>query len=221
MLLPEQFTSREFRSARIALTMKPESHSATTEPLAHYFLSMYSPGTSSCGTSCVRTSFSSVSPACSTPDTASASNAFPSSINSATLSESAPSMLDNPCKSPDCPPLALSPSSANASVSTLWLFPLTRVLSAVGVFAPVVFLPRAFVVFTAAFFNAGFFFANFFFGVPLFLASFFLTLLFIGFLFFPADPFGFVRFLLVLFLAIRAVYHRQIRAHETELNIAT
>ena len=41
--------------------------------------------------------------------------------------------------------------SANASVSTLWLFPLTRFLSAVGVFAPVVFLPRAFVVFTAPF----------------------------------------------------------------------
>ena len=71
-------------------------------------------------------------------------------------------------------------------------FPLICVLSAVGVFAPVVFLPRAFVVFTAAFFNAGFFFANFFFGVPLFLASFLLTVLFIGFLFFPADPFGFV-----------------------------
>ena len=86
--------------------MKPESHSATTEPLAHYSLSRYSPGTSSCGTSCVRTSFWSVSPACSTPATASASNAFPSSINSATLSESAPSMLDNPCKSPDCPPLS-------------------------------------------------------------------------------------------------------------------
>src|SRR6266851_8022177 len=208
MLLPEQFTSREFRSARIALTMKPESHSATTEPLAHYSLSRYSPGTSSCGTSCVRTSFWSVSPACSTPPTASASNAFPSSINSATLSESAPSMLDNPCKSPDCPPdLSLSASGANASVSTLWLFPRTRVLSAVGVLAPVVFWPRAF-VFTAAFFKAGFFFANFFFGVPLFLARFFLTVFFRGFPFFPADPFGFVSFLLVLFLAIGAVYHR-------------
>src|ERR1035437_7749880 len=116
-------------------------------------------------------------------------------------------MLDNPCKSPDCPPLALNPSSANASVSTLWLFPRTRVLSAVGVFAPVVFMPRAF-VFTAAFFKAGFFFANFFFGVPLFLASFLLTFFFIGSPFFPADPFGFVRFLLVLFLAIRAVSPR-------------
>jgi len=163
--------------------MKPESHSATTEPLAHYSLSRYSPGTSSCGTSCVRTSFWSVSPACSTPATASASNAFPSSINSATLSESAPSMLDNPCKSPDCPPdLSISASGANASVSTLWLFRRTRVLSAVGVLAPVVFWPRAF-VFTAAFFKAGFFFANFFFGVPLFLlARFFLTVFFSGFL---------------------------------------
>src|SRR5207302_7160540 len=73
--------------------------------------------------------------------------------------------------------------------------------------APVVFWPRAF-VFTAAFFKAGFFFANFFFGVPLFLARFFLTVFFSGFPFFPADPFGFVSFLLVLFLAIRAVYHR-------------
>jgi hypothetical protein len=164
------------------------------EPLAHYFLSRYSPGTSSCGTSCVRTSFSSLSPACSTPVTASASNAFPSSINSDTLSESAPSMLDNPCKSPDCPPLALRPSGANASVSTLWLFLRTRVRSAAGVFAPVVFLPRAF-VFTTAFFKVGFFFANFFFGAPLFLASFFLTVFFIGFPFFPANPFGFVRFL--------------------------
>ncbi len=30
--------AREFRSARIAVTMKPESHSATTEPLTHYSL---------------------------------------------------------------------------------------------------------------------------------------------------------------------------------------
>ena len=109
------------------------------------------------------------------------------------------SMLDNPCKSPDCPPLALCPSSANASVSTLWLLSRACVLRGAGVFALVVFLPWVFVVFTAAFFNAGFCFANFFFGVPLFLARFFLTVLFIGFLFFPADPFSVVRFLLVLF----------------------
>ena len=83
-----------------------------------------------------------------------------------------------------------------------------------GVFAPVVFFLRAF-VFTVAFFKAGFFFASFFFGVPLFLASFFLTVLVIGFRFFPADPIGFVRFLLVLFLAIRAVYHRHSRIQTT------
>ena len=33
--------------------------------------------------------------------TISASNEFPSSISSSTLSESAPAVLDNPCKSPD------------------------------------------------------------------------------------------------------------------------
>jgi hypothetical protein len=111
------------------------------------------------------------------------------------LSESAPSMLDNPCKSPDCPPdLSVSVSGANASVSTLWLFPRTRVLGAIGVLAPAVLWPRAF-VFSAAFFKAGFFFANFFFGLPLFLARFFLTVFFSGFPFFPANPFGFVSFL--------------------------
>jgi hypothetical protein len=88
----------------------------------------------------------------------------------------------------------------------------------VSVLAPVVFWPRTFVL-SDAFFKAGFFFANFFFGVPLFLlARFFLTDFFSGFLFFLADSFGFVRFLLVLFLAIRAVYHRHMRAHETELD---
>jgi hypothetical protein len=46
----------------------------------------------------------------------------------------------------------------------------------------------------------GFFFANFFFGVPFFLASFFLTVFFIGFPFFPANPFGFVRFLFSIVL---------------------
>ncbi len=54
------------------------------------------------GTSCVRTSPPSASSASSTPITTSASNAFPSSSNSSTLSESAHSTLDNPCKSPDC-----------------------------------------------------------------------------------------------------------------------
>jgi TPR repeat protein len=39
-------------------------------------------------------------------------------------------MLDNPCRSHDCPPLALCPSSVNASVSTLWLFSRACVLRA-------------------------------------------------------------------------------------------
>src|SRR6266568_2254225 len=132
------------------------------DPLTHYPLSRYSPGTSSCGTSCVRTSRSSASPASSTPFTTSASNAFPSSSNSSTLSESALWTLDNPCKSPDCSPdRALSPSSANAIASTLWLFPRTCFLSAPAVFPPVVFLPPIF-VFTSAFFGAAFFFVCFF-----------------------------------------------------------
>ena len=67
-------------------------------------------------------------------------------------------------------------------------------------------------------FQSGLFCANFFFVVPLFLARFFLTGSFSGFPFFPADPFGFVSFSLVLFLAIRAVYHRHMRAHESELD---
>src|SRR6266403_2084095 len=132
------------------------------EWLTHYFLSRYSPGTSSCGTSWVRISLSSVSPASSTPFTTSASNAFPSSSNSSTLSESAPWTLDNPCKSPDCSPdRPPSPSGANATASTLWLFPRTCFLSAPAVFPPVVFLPPTF-VFTSAFFGAALFFANFF-----------------------------------------------------------
>src|SRR5229473_5316520 len=184
-------------SVRLFLTGNvPHRH----DPLTHYSLSRYSPGTSSCGTSCVRTSPSSASRASSTPFTASASNAFPSSSNSSTLSESAPWMLDNPCKSPDCSPdRAPSPSSANATVSTLWLFPRTCLLSAPAVFPPVVFLPPIF-VFTSAFFGAAFFFANFFLGVTLFL---------IGTTFLPAVLFDFVCFFLAFFLvAIRAVYHR-------------
>src|SRR6266403_2076251 len=51
------------------------------DPLTH-FLARYSPGTSSCDTSCVRTSPLVRSPASSTPFTTSASNAFPSSSNS-------------------------------------------------------------------------------------------------------------------------------------------
>src|SRR6266446_3557525 len=171
------------------------------DPLTHYFLSRYSPGTSSCGTSCVRTSPASASSASSTPFTTSASNAFPSSSNSSTLSESAPWTLDNPCKSPDCSPdRAPSPSSANATVSTLWLFPRTCFLSSPAVFPPVVFLPPAF-VFTSAFFGAAFFFANFFLGVTPFLASFFSTAFFIGATFLPAVLIDFACFFLVFVTA--------------------
>src|SRR5437879_4164223 len=156
------------------------------DPLTHYFLSRYSPGTSSCGTSCVRTSPSSASSASSTPFTTSASNAFPSSSNSSTLSESAPSTLGNPCKSPDCSSdRAPSPSGANAAVSTFWLFPQTCFLSAPAVFPPVVFLPPTF-VFSSPFFGAAFFLANVFLGVVLFLAGFFLNAFFIEAIFLPA-----------------------------------
>src|SRR5437667_2200104 len=113
------------------------------DPLTHYFLSRYSPGTSSCGTSCVRTSPASASSASSTPVTTSASNAFPSSSNSSTLSESAPWTLDNPCKSPDCRPDRVSGSSGrNASVSTLLRFSRTCFLTTLTVLA-IVFLPTA------------------------------------------------------------------------------
>src|SRR5256885_8744327 len=183
------------------------------DPLTHYFLSRYSPGTSSCGTSCVRTSPASASSASSTPFTTSASNAFPSSSNSSTLSESAPWTLDNPCKSPDCSPdRAPSPSSANATVSKLWCFPRTCSLSAPAVSPPVVFLPPAFVL-TFAFFGASFFFANFFLAVTLFLASLCLIAIFIGANFLPAVLFDFACFFLVFFLvAIRAVYHRSYKS---------
>src|SRR5258708_37419765 len=93
----------------------------------------------------------------------------------------------------------------------------TGVVTAMGGRALVVSSPTAF-VFSAAFFKAGFFFASFLFGVPCCLARSFVTVFFSGFPFFPADPSCLVRFLLVLFLAIRAVYHRHMLAHETELD---
>src|SRR6266851_5355929 len=174
----------------------PDRH----DPLTHYFLSRYSPGTSSCGTSCVRTSPSSASPASSTPFTTSASNAFPCSSNSSTLSESAPWTLDNPCKSPDCSPARTpSLSNGNDTVSTLWLFPRTCSLSAPLVFPPVVLLPPTF-VFASAFFGAAFFFASFFLGVTLFFASFFLTAFFIGATFLPVVLFDSSYSFLVFFL---------------------
>src|SRR2546427_10249027 len=164
--------------------------------LTHYSLSRYSPGTSSSGTSCVRTSFSSAFPASSTPVTTSASNAFPSSINSPTLSESARPTRDNPCKSPDCwPERAPALSCENAPI-----------------LEPIVLLPTAF-DFTAAFFSDPFFFANSLLGAALFMASFFLAVFFIGLTSLPAILFDFVCFFLVFFLAaIGEVYHRHMCA---------
>src|SRR5215472_756463 len=85
-------------------------------------LSSYSSGTSSCETSCVRTSPSSASGAFSTPLTIPASNAWPSSNNSSALSESAPSTTETPPKSPPPAPAAVVRARRfNGTVSTLWL----------------------------------------------------------------------------------------------------
>src|SRR6059058_2175701 len=118
-------TGKQMKRGRILTGQdygKIRTSPARREPLTLYFLPRYSSGTSSSGTSCVRTSLSSAPPASSTPVTTSASNAFPSSSNSSTLSESAPWTLDNPCRSPDWPERAPDPSGENATVSTLWLF---------------------------------------------------------------------------------------------------
>src|SRR5436190_3484613 len=169
------------------------------DPLTHYFLSRYSPGTSSCGTSCVRTSPASASSASSTPFTASASNVFPSSSNSSTLSESAPWTLDNPCKSPACSPdRAIAPSSANASVSTLRLFLRTCSLTPATVLSTAVFLAPTF-VFASIFFGAAFFFTMVFLEGTLF--DFF-----IGATLLPAG----CLFLVFSLVAIHAVYHRPV-----------
>ena len=77
-------------------------------PSSYESLSKYSSGTSSSGTSRVRTSCSSASSARCTPETMPASKAFPSSSNSSTLSESARSRRDTPCRSPDCPALRVA-----------------------------------------------------------------------------------------------------------------
>ena len=96
----------------------------------HESLSRYSSGTSSSGTSWVCTSCSSKSPACSTPLTAPASKAFPSSNNSSTLSESARGRRDNPSRSPDCwprcdntPPAARSLLRTDALAVRVLFFP--------------------------------------------------------------------------------------------------
>jgi hypothetical protein len=106
-------------------------------------LSRYSPGTSSSGTSCVWTSFSSASSASSTPFTTSASNAFPSSSNSSTLSESAPSRLDNPCRPPDWPAAGAGSRSREKARPGARLRFRAGFLAARNFFAVVVFLRAA------------------------------------------------------------------------------
>src|SRR5712664_3848678 len=144
-----------------------------------YFSPRYSSGTSSSGTSWVFTSPSSASPASSTPLTSSASNAFPSSSNSSTLSEPAPAIPDNPCRSPDCPPdRAPRPLGSNTTLPIFSLF------------------PRTFFFLRAAFFRKGFLF-----GAIFFFAGFFL-----GAAFLPA-AFLFAFSLFLFLVAIRGVYH--------------
>jgi hypothetical protein len=106
-------------------------------------LSRYSPGTSSSGTSWVWTSFSSASSASSTPFTTSASNAFPSSSNSSTLSESAPSRLDNPCRPPDWPAAGAGSRSREKARPRVCLPFRAGFLAARNFFAAVVFLRAA------------------------------------------------------------------------------
>jgi hypothetical protein len=84
-----------------------------------------------------------------------ASNAFPSSSNSSTLSESARSMSRNPCRSPDWA-LERDPRTFSNAGASRWLFLRAGFLDARPV-VPVIFLelipPRFFVIgFFAAFF---------------------------------------------------------------------
>src|ERR1700682_5379557 len=132
----------------------------------------------------------------------SASNAFPSSTNSPTLSESTVSALDNPCKSPACT------AGRDGFLKTSTGFALTVLL-------PTPFLPMPF-IFAAAFFKT-----SLFFGAAFFLDTFFVTFFLAGFLllaavFLSAVFLSFVCFFLVFLLVIRAVYHRQTRAHKTK-----
>ena len=128
------------------------------------------------------------------PETTSASNALPSSINSSTLSESTLSTLDRPCRSPDC-----NPEDCREKVDELDGWPSFRffLLVPTRVFPPLVvasafFLPEGLL-------GMAFLFANFF-GVRRFSA---------GCLdgdFLPALFFELVDFFFVFFLvAIRAV----------------
>src|SRR5579862_3375368 len=118
----------------------------------------------------------------------SASKAFPSSRSSSTLSESAASRSDNPCRSPDWPPdRDLRPSRVKAAVSTMGLLGAGCFLEALALFGAVFFLLPRFA-----------FAAGFFLRAGLFLASFFEA-------FFRGAFFFFFAFFLV---AIGAVYHR-------------
>src|ERR1700752_4708534 len=153
---------------------------ALLRSLIHYSLCLYSSGTLSSGTSCVRTGPVSGPGASSTPFTISASNAFPSSSNSATLSESASSILDNPCNSPDSSPARRSlpnSSGANATVSSPPLFSRTSSKTKASLSRLIPFLPPD-RVFIDAVFGGVFLFANFFLGFNIFLADFFFLIAF-------------------------------------------
>ena len=93
------------------------------------------------------------------PSLPSASNAFPSSSNSSTLSESAPSTLDSPCKSPDCSPDRASqfPWCERYSFHAVAFLPDPTFQVHVLFFCPVVLYPPTF---TFDFFGAVFFLAN-------------------------------------------------------------
>ena len=101
--------------------------SAAQEKAVRTYRSSYSLGTSSSGISCVVTSASSASGACSTPLTTSASNACPSSASSSTLSESASASRDNPAISPDWP-ATLPPRPFRSSTTGLTISLLPRIV---------------------------------------------------------------------------------------------
>src|SRR5580692_1432366 len=116
----------------------------------------------------------------------SASNAFPSSSNSSTLSESAPWRSDKPCRSPDCPPeREPKPAGSNTTLSVRSLLPRVLVLFSAFFFFGATFFAAAFTA-GAAFFAALFFGAGFRLGA------------FLGLLFF---------FFLVVLVAMGGVYH--------------
>jgi hypothetical protein len=98
------------------------------------YCSLYSPGTSSSGTSWVTISPSSASGTSSTPLTTSASKALPSSRSSSTLSESAPARLLRPWRSPDWPP-ERAPSPAGWKSTDSVICCLARVLTGFLFFA--------------------------------------------------------------------------------------